>query len=454
MRFSPASSGSVTCVTLSLDTVSDDGVMATTTAAPAASAPTDAISYADLYARWERGNWQATEIDFSADRVQLREGFSELERKAALWNYSMFFHGEDAVADDLAPFIDAAPREEQKYFLATQQVDEARHAVFFKRFMEEVVERGDGSIGGTLEATRPELTWGFVRTFEMLERVVDELRSDRSITKLAQAVTMYHFVVEATLAQPGQHFVTDYLTERDVLPGFRAGMRNVALDEQRHIGFGVKLLRDLASQDPEVPEAVAEQLRAATPVSLAVFVPPGWDERYVECFGFTLEQVYEEGARSFEAKFKAAGLPIESLPGPQVMPMDLAPAGRAAHGLAMLRAGYLGERNGPPARDPAAMAVLFDSVRRGVDLRTAPDGPFVLQWEFPDAESWHLRLDNGATAAAPGRAAQVDVELQCRFDDWVDVVAGRLDPRRAVATGRLRPRGRPRTLWRARGLFG
>jgi len=418
-----------------------------------ASAAVDQVSYEDLYQRWEKGNWRATEVDFSADREQWRESFSDLERRAALWNYSMFFHGEDAVADDLSPFIDAAPREEQKYFLATQQVDEARHAVFFNRFMHEVVERGDGTIAGALEATRPELTWGFVKTFELLDRVVGELRRDHSRTKLAQAVTMYHFVVEATLAQPGQHFITDYLDARDLLPGFRAGMRNVALDEQRHIGFGVKLLRDLAAEDPEVPEAVAEQLRAATPVSLAVFVPPGWDERYVECFGFTLDAIYEEGARSFEAKFRAAGLPIESLPGPQVMPMDMPPRERAARGLAMLRAGYLGERNGAPARDPEAMAVLFDSIRRNVDMRHAPAEPLVLQWDFPDAEPWHLRLANGSTAAVAGRAPQVDVELRCRFDDWVDVVAGRLDPRRAVATGRLRPRGTPRALWRARGLF-
>jgi hypothetical protein len=413
----------------------------------------DQVTYEDLYARWERGNWRAAEIDFSADREQWRAKFSDLERRAALWNYAMFFHGEDAVTDDLSPFIDAAPREEQKYFLATQQVDEARHAVFFNRFMHEVVERGDGTVAGALEATRPELTWGFVKTFEMLDRVVNELRTDRSRTKLAQAVTMYHFVVEATLAQPGQHFITDYLTARDVLPGFRAGMHNVALDEQRHIGFGVKLLRDLSLEDPEVPEAVAEQLRAVTPVSLAVFVPPGWDTRYVECFGFTLEQVYEEGARSFESKFRAAGLPIEELPGPQIMPMDLSPRGRAERGLGMLRAGYLGPPNGAPARDPAAMAMLFDSVRRNVDLRRAPEGPFVLQWEFPDAEPWHVRLDNGSTAAAPGRAPQVDLELRCRFDDWVDVVAGRLDPRRAIATGRLRPHAKPRALWRARGLF-
>ena len=120
-----------------------------------ASTAADQLSYEDLYARWERGNWRAAEVDFSEDRRQWQERFSELERRAALWNYALFFWGEDAVTDNLSPFIDAAPREEQKYFLATQQADEARHAVFFKRFMREVCELGDGSVAGGLEAIRP-----------------------------------------------------------------------------------------------------------------------------------------------------------------------------------------------------------------------------------------------------------------------------------------------------------
>jgi putative sterol carrier protein len=41
-----------------------------------------------------------------------------------------------------------------------------------------------------------------------------------------------------------------------------------------------------------------------------------------------------------------------------------------------------------------------------------------------------------------------------RYDDFVDVFAGRLDPRRALATGRLRPRGSARALWNTRRLFG
>src|SRR4051794_8065904 len=416
------------------------------------SAYADQISYEDLYQRWERGNWRATEIDFSTDKEQWAQ-LSDFERTAALWNYALFFHGEDVVATDLAPFIDAAPREEQKYFLATQQVDEARHAIFFKRFMEEVVGVGDGSIGGGLRAVEPELTWGFRKTFALLEQITGELRSDRSRVALARAVTMYHVIVEALLAQPGQHFISDYLEQRDLLPGFRAGMHKVALDEQRHIGFGVKLLHDLAAEDPGVPDAVADLVREVLPCSLAVFIPPGWDRSYTECFGFTLEEIYTEAARSFEQKLRAAGLPLESLPGPSPFPLELSAGERAEYGLSMLRAGFLGPPNGAPPRDPQAMALLFSSVARAVDHRSAPAGPFTVQWEFPDAEPWHVRVENGSAAAAPGRAPHVDLELRVGYEDWVDVVAGRLDPRRALATGKLRPRGSARALWAARGLF-
>jgi hypothetical protein len=412
------------------------------------------ISYSDLYARWERGNWRAMEIDFTEDRRQWHEVMSAHERRAALWNYAMFFHGEDAVTDDLAPFIDAAPRAEQKYFLATQQVDEARHTIFFNRFMHEVVGVGDGSVDGGLRAVEPQLTWGFRKTFGLLDEITGELRRDRSRVALARAVTMYHIVVEALLAQPGQHLISEYLERRDMLPGFRSGMRLVALDEQRHIGFGVKLLHDLAQEDPGVPDAVADMLRRATAFSLAVFIPPGWDRSYTECFGFTLEDAYTEGARSLESKLRSAGLPLDSLPGPPIFPPELSARERAEYGLAMLQAGFLGPGNGPPPRDPEAMELLFSSVARAVDHRTAPAGPFTVQWEFEDAEPWHVRVHNGATAGAAGRAPRADVEIRCRYEDWVDVVAGRLDPRRALATRRLRPRGSARALWAARGMFG
>ena len=217
---------------------------------------------------------------------------------------------------------------------------------------------------------------------------------------------MYHVVVEALLAQPGQHFISDYLEQRELLPGFREGMRQVALDEQRHIGFGVKLLYDLRAE-PGVVDAVADLIRRVTPYSLAVFIPPNWDRSYTECFGFTLEEIYTEGARSFEQKLRSAGMPLESLPGPSVFPLEMTPRERAEYGLAMLQAGFIGPPNGEPPRDPASLELLMTSVARAIDTRTAPAGPFTVQWEFADAEPWHVRVDNGSTAAGAGpRAAR------------------------------------------------
>ena len=48
----------------------------------------DALSYEDLYARRERGNWQASDIDISEDARHWQEEFSDFEREAALWNYA------------------------------------------------------------------------------------------------------------------------------------------------------------------------------------------------------------------------------------------------------------------------------------------------------------------------------------------------------------------------------
>ena len=145
---------------------------------------------------------------------------------------------------------------------------------------------------------------------------------------------MYHLVVEALLAQPGQHFISDYLERRDMLPGFREGMRHVALDEQRHIGFGVKLLHDLARRTREVPAAVADLLREVTPYTLAVFIPPGWDRPTPSASASRSRRSTTEGARSLETKLRAAGLPLESLPGPPVMPLELPLPERAERGLA------------------------------------------------------------------------------------------------------------------------
>ena len=416
---------------------------------PAASA-TDAISYEDLYARWERGNWSAIEVDFTQDKVDWHEKLTAEQRRSALWLYTLFFHGEDSVADNLSPYIDAAPREEQKYFLTTQQVDEARHAVFFHRFMHEVVGVGGDTVQSTLAATQDEITWGHRRVFTRLDEMADQLRADRSPVQLSKAVTLYHLVVEASLAQPGQHMIEDYLERFDVLPGFRAGMRNIALDEQRHIGFGVKLLADLYREHGEpVADAIAETLREVLSWTAAVAAPPNWDRSYTECFGFTLEDLGEEGARSLEQKLRAIGLDLETLRTP--MDFTQTPRERAERGMRLMQANILGP-GGPIDASPENVALLFEGMAQSADGGAVPAGT-TIQWDLTDAEPWHLVMDGRRARAVAGTATAPDLTLTCRIEDWVGVTAGREDARKLMLRRRLKPRGDLRLLLRLQKVF-
>ena len=411
----------------------------------------DGISYDDLYRRWEQGNWSATAIDFSADRDGW-EALSDVQRKSALWIYSMFFYGEDSVADNLSPYIDAAPKEEQKYFLTTQQVDEARHAVFFHRFFKEVIGAGK-SISSTLAYTEAQLGWGYRNVFERLDRMADDLRRDRSLPNFARAIALYHMVVEATLAQPGQHYIEDYFAKAGTMPGFNEGMANVSRDEQRHIGFGVKVLAECFAESDECKEAVRELLLELMPFSLAVFAPPNWNLEYTRCYGFELEDIYAFGLRSVRTKWRATGYPLEDMPG--VLPIDpeLEPEEVARRQIRLLKAGVMGEPNGRPDSSPEIQRLYFDIVSRVARADAVNGDTMTIQWQFDDADPWHLRIDNGSSAAEPGLVPDADLTIETSWSDWIGVSIKGEDPRRALLRRRIRPRGSLRNLLRLQRVF-
>jgi 1,2-phenylacetyl-CoA epoxidase catalytic subunit len=403
------------------------------------------ISYEDLYKRWEKGNWSAYDIDFSQDREGW-DSLTELQRESAMWIYSMFFFGEDSVADNLSPYIDAAPKEEQKYFLATQQVDEARHAVFFHRFFKEVIGAGD-DIAATLAFTESQLGWGYRNVFTRLDSMADELRRDRSLPKFAQAIALYHLVVEATLAQPGQHYIEDYFAKAGTMPGFSAGMTNVSRDEQRHIGFGVKVLSELLEESDECKAAVRELLLEIMPYSLAVFVPPsGLNREYTRAYGFEMEDIFAFGLKSVRTKWRAIGYPMEDMPGVLPVDPDMPPEEIAARQIRLLEAGVMGEPNGNPDRDPEIQEIYFNVIANSADTSVVNGKPLTVQWDFPDADPWHVVVANGSTRAEPGRAPDADVTLQVAWADWINISKGVINPTRAMLSRRLKLKGGPRGM--------
>jgi len=67
--------------------------------------------------------------------------------------------------------------------------------------------------------------------------------------------------------------------------------------------------------------------------------------------------------------------------------------------------------------------------------------------------TWHLTVNNGSSEMVQGEAAKPDLRLRLSYQDWVDIVGERLDPFRAIATGKLRPRGNPLALARLSRVF-
>ena len=420
-------------------------------------AATDSISYVDLYRRWEEGNWKATGIDLSRD-VDGWLSLNDVQRRSGLWLYSMFFYGEDSVTDNLSPYIDAAPTEEQAYFLTTQQVDEARHAVFFHRFFQEVIGVEGDTLADTLATTDEHLNWGYRGVFGRLDAMADELRRDRSLPKFAQAIALYHLIVEATLAQPGQHFIQDFFTRAGDLPGFLEGMDHVATDEQRHIGFGVKTLADAFRRSDECRAAVDEMLREVLPYALAVFVPPGFDRSYTREYGFEIEDVFAFGLSSIKAKWRATGYPLEDRP-PGVFPLDptMDNDESARIVVALLEAGVMGPPTPPNGRPDASTRTqeqFFEIVARSFDASRLNGRTFTVQWRFSDADPWHVRVAGGTAQAVAGESPSPDVTVQTDWKTWCDMSVRNASPVEAVLRGRLRPQGSPRALYELSRVAG
>ena len=256
----------------------------------------------------------------------------------------------------------------------------------------------------------PQLGWGYRNVFDRLDRMGEELRKDKSLPKFAQAIALYHMVVEATLAQPGQHFIEDYFTKSGTMPGFSEGMHNVSRDEQRHIGFGVKTLSECFRESDECKAAVVEMLREVMPYSLAVFVPPGWDLEYTRCYGFELEDIYAFGMRSVEAKWRAAGYPIEEMPS-DVYPFDLSmpheETRAARRSCCSMRACAAASRCRTRTPRPEVQQLLLRRHRPlGARRARSTARRLTSSGASSDADPWYLRIDNGNSDAVHGRGTR------------------------------------------------
>src|SRR5438132_11016616 len=141
------------------------------------------------------------------------------------------FVGEERVTTQFSGLVMAYESQSEEAFLTTQQVDEARHAQHFNRFYEQVLGL-DGSFEDRLARAREDLNPAFI---EMFDRVLVDwgqrlIEDPRDIEAKVDFVTLYHMIIEGTLALTGQYFLNDYMERTGVLSG-RAARFHVILQD-------------------------------------------------------------------------------------------------------------------------------------------------------------------------------------------------------------------------------
>ena len=184
---------------------------------------------------------------------------------------------------------------------------------FYARFRDEVIAEAQ-VIAAHVERARAQVSDSFRQIFDnALVEAHQELMADPGdVAAKVRFVTLYHLVIESTLGLTSFKFITDYLNDMGLLPGFVAGYSKIQRDETRHIGYGVWFLREAVRDRPELADAVRETLRDLLPAVAESLKPPG-DGDSGELLGVTQDEIREFALGGLRRRLKLIGVPLETV---------------------------------------------------------------------------------------------------------------------------------------------
>jgi len=262
-----------------------------------------------LYRHWEDAQWNPWAIDLARDRDQ----WAGMEDRSLIeFVLGSLMVAEERITTKFSGLVGAQDSEEEATFLATQQVDEARHMQFYARFQDEVVA-GPAHIGAHVSQARAQVSPAFRTIFdEKLVAADERLRTNpRDPAAKVAFVTIYHLILEATLGLTTFEFTTSFLQREGLLPGFVCGYTKIHHDEQRHIAYGVWFLREAVSGDREMSDVVRATLRELLPaVADSLTLPAGADPSLL---GASQEELRSFALDGLRRRMNVIGVPLDTL---------------------------------------------------------------------------------------------------------------------------------------------
>ena len=265
-----------------------------------------------LFAGGNAKFWNPADIDFSRDRADW-ERLDEDERDFATRLCAQFIAGEEAVTEDIQPFM-SAMREEgrlgDEMYLTQFAFEEAKHTQVFRLWLDAVGMTED------LQTYLEPLPAYRTMFYDELPDCLNALSSDSSPAAQIRASVTYNHVVEGMLALTGYYAWHKICVDRNILPGMQELVRRIGDDERRHMAWGTfTCRRHIAADDANwgVFESRMNELMPlaldATAQGFALFdVPP---------FGLVQDEMTQyaadKGMRRFGTISSARGRPLAEI---------------------------------------------------------------------------------------------------------------------------------------------
>lgn len=265
-----------------------------------------------LYRRWEASQWSPYAVDLTADKTQWPT-LSDEQRSLIYYVLASLMVAEERITTKFSGLVAAGTTEEEITFLATQQVDEARHMQFYARYQDEVIA-SPAQIAAHVNRARDQVSDAFRQIFDvaLVEAHEQLMATPTDLAAKVRFITLYHQVLEGALGLTSFKFITDYLDQHQLLSGFVEGYAKIHHDETRHIGYGVWFLRETIREHPEQADNVRTVLRELLPLVAQSLALPG-DGGASALLDVSEQDIREFALNGLTRRLQIIGVPLETV---------------------------------------------------------------------------------------------------------------------------------------------
>ncbi|WKK11004.1 R2-like ligand-binding oxidase [Rhodococcus ruber] len=265
-----------------------------------------------MFAKGNAKFWDPLDLDFSRDAADWNELNSE-QHRSATYLVAQFVAGEEAVTQDIQPFLRAMAAEGRlgdEMYLTQFCFEEAKHTQVFRLWMDAVGLTADLH---PYVADNPYYRQLF---YEELPHSLRVLETDPSPASQVRASVTYNHVIEGSLALTGYYAWQKVCTKRGILPGMQELVRRIGDDERRHMAWGTFTCRRHVAADDSNWDVVQQRMGELLPLALGMIQ---WvnDQFEEQPFGLDPDEFVSYAAdraqRRLGAIESARGRPVEEI---------------------------------------------------------------------------------------------------------------------------------------------